>query len=66
MLFNSGVFALFFAWCESRDGFRVFRLDRMSDFASLDATFAAEPGKTAQDFLKQDAERKKPPRSPVI
>jgi predicted DNA-binding transcriptional regulator YafY len=52
------------AWCESRGGFRVFRLDRMSDFAPLDTTFAAEPGKTAQDFLKQDAQRKNQPRPP--
>jgi predicted DNA-binding transcriptional regulator YafY len=46
------------AWCETRDGFRVFRLDRMSAFAVLDSTFAATPGRTAQDFLKQDAARK--------
>ena len=42
------------AWCEVREGFRVFRLDRMADFGVLDVNFAAEPGKTAMDFLKQD------------
>lgn len=42
------------AWCETRDGFRVFRIDRMSDFRALDEPFTAEPGRTAEDFLKQD------------
>jgi predicted DNA-binding transcriptional regulator YafY len=46
------------AWCELRDGFRVFRIDRMSAFAVLDTTFDAEPGKTAQDFLRQDGDKK--------
>jgi hypothetical protein len=39
-------------------GFRVFRIDRMSAFTALETTFDAEPGKTARDFLKQDAEKK--------
>ncbi|RDL51180.1 hypothetical protein BLJAPNOD_02310 [Ensifer sp. M14] len=42
------------AWCETRNGFRVFRIDRMSDFNTLDEGFTAEPGRTAEDFLKQD------------
>ena len=46
------------AWCEARDDFRVFRIDRMSDFIVLETTFEATPGQTAQDFLKQDAARK--------
>jgi predicted DNA-binding transcriptional regulator YafY len=46
------------AWCEFRDGFRVFRIDRMSAFAVLDTIFEAAPGQTAHDFLKQDAARK--------
>jgi predicted DNA-binding transcriptional regulator YafY len=46
------------AWCELRNGFRVFRMDRMSDFLPLETRFDAEPGKTAEDFLKQDAEKK--------
>ena len=46
------------AWCEIRNGFRVFRIDRMSAFSALENKFDAEPGKTAQDFLKQDAEKK--------
>ncbi|OKO76615.1 YafY family protein [Bradyrhizobium sp. AS23.2] len=47
------------AWCELRNGFRVFRMDRMSAFSALEARFDAEPGKTAQDFLKQDTEKKR-------
>jgi predicted DNA-binding transcriptional regulator YafY len=47
------------AWCEQRRDFRVFRLDRMSDFAMLDQRFPTERGKTAADFLKQDGTRKK-------
>jgi predicted DNA-binding transcriptional regulator YafY len=46
------------AWCEHRNGFRVFRIDRMSTFSALETKFDAEPGRTAQDFLKQDAEKK--------
>ncbi|NVD39006.1 YafY family transcriptional regulator [Ensifer sp. HO-A22] len=47
------------AWCETRNGFRVFRIDRMSDFGALEEYFTTEPGRTAEDFLKQDG---KPPR----
>jgi predicted DNA-binding transcriptional regulator YafY len=49
------------AWCELRKGFRVFRIDRMSAFATLEARFDAEPGKTARDFLKQDAGKQRTP-----
>ena len=44
-------------WCELRKGFRVFRLDRISELQVFDTFFAAEKGKTAFDFLKQDALR---------
>lgn len=44
------------AWCESRAGFRVFRIDRMSDFLVLETTFEREPGRTAEDFLKRCGE----------
>lgn len=43
------------AWCETRTAFRVFRLDRMSEMSVLDEQFRLERGKTAADFLKQDA-----------
>jgi predicted DNA-binding transcriptional regulator YafY len=45
------------AWCELRNGFRVFRLDRMSAFEPLDEIFEPAPGQTAQDFLRQDGAR---------
>lgn len=40
------------AWCELRQGFRNFRLDRMSEAAVLDDTFATEPGRTLADFFR--------------
>ena len=46
------------AWCELRQDFRVFRLDRMSGLRVLDEPFRAERGKTARDFLARDAERR--------
>jgi len=41
------------AWCELRDGFRHFRLDRMSNIASLEDRYASVQGRTLQDFLAQ-------------
>ncbi len=41
------------AWCELRDDFRTFRLDRMRDFAVTEERFRAERGKTLHDFLKR-------------
>lgn len=41
------------AWCELRDDFRTFRLDRMRDFAVLEERFRSERGKTLHDFLKR-------------
>jgi len=52
------------AWCESRHAFRSFRLDRMTDLKVLEERFRAEPGKTAFDFLRQDAERTKGASAP--
>lgn len=47
------------AWCETRKSFRVFRLDRMSAFLVLDARFSIERGKSAQDFLREDSQRRR-------
>jgi predicted DNA-binding transcriptional regulator YafY len=44
------------SWCELRQDFRSFRLDRISDLAVLQETFPPERGKTIQDFLKRDTE----------
>lgn len=42
------------AWCELRNDFRTFRLDRVDGFAVLQDRFRVEPGKTLHDFLKRD------------
>lgn len=39
------------AWCELRDDFRNFRLDRVSEVKVTDETFADEEGKTLADYL---------------
>lgn len=42
------------AWCELREDFRTFRLDRIEGFEVLPSRFRQEPGKTLHDFLKRD------------
>jgi predicted DNA-binding transcriptional regulator YafY len=39
-------------WCELRDGFRNFRLDRMTQLVQLPDSFVPEPGKRFEDFLR--------------
>lgn len=41
------------AWCERRDGFRNFRIDRIEDLEVLSERFRDEPGKTLADLLRQ-------------
>ncbi|MGC4060512.1 MAG: YafY family protein [Aquabacterium sp.] len=41
------------AWCELRQDFRQFRLDRMLQLALSERRFADEPGKTLADLLRQ-------------
>ena len=46
------------AWCEARDGFRSFRVDRMECVLPIDgqgAQFQDEPGKRLADFLRTAA-----------
>jgi predicted DNA-binding transcriptional regulator YafY len=45
----------FSGWCEWRSEFRVFRIDRLDCCETTGADFAAEPGKTLRDYLKQVA-----------
>lgn len=40
------------AWCELRQDFRNFRLDRVRAHETLDQRFADEPGKTLADLLR--------------
>jgi predicted DNA-binding transcriptional regulator YafY len=42
------------AWCELRQDFRTFRLDRIENFEVRTDRFPPEPGKTLHDFLKRD------------
>ena len=42
------------SWCELRQDFRAFRLDRMADLTVLDDRFPAESGKSLNDYLKRD------------
>lgn len=39
------------AWCELRQQFRNFRLDRIESLEELNEPFEAEPGKTLDDFM---------------
>ena len=39
------------AWCELRDDFRSFRVDRIRELDVLEETFDPEPGKTLEDYL---------------
>ena len=38
------------AWCDQREDFRVFRLDRILDLRVRRDSFEAEPGKTLADY----------------
>ncbi len=39
------------AWCEMRQDFRNFRVDRMAKLAVLEETFAPDPGRRLEDYL---------------
>ena len=41
------------AWCELRDDFRVFRVDRIENCCTIDDYFKNESGKTYQDYLNK-------------
>ena len=43
------------AWCELRDDFRSFRLDRMREMTVAAERFADEPGRTIADFFARVA-----------
>jgi predicted DNA-binding transcriptional regulator YafY len=59
LAFWSGVWTLA-GWCETRDGFRNFRLDRMEALEVTAAQFTPRRGQRLEDMLKQvRAERKK-------
>jgi predicted DNA-binding transcriptional regulator YafY len=41
------------AWCEMRDDFRSFRVDRMSSVIVLEETFTLRPDQTLAEFLRR-------------
>jgi predicted DNA-binding transcriptional regulator YafY len=41
------------AWCEVREDFRNFRVDRIERLSRLDDSFRDEPGKTLADMFRQ-------------
>ena len=43
------------AWCERREDFRAFRLDRIEACDEAGRTFVPEPGRTIEDYLAQVA-----------
>lgn len=49
-----GPFWMLSAWCELRDDFRNFRLDRLRGVEATDIPFADEPGKTLKDYFRRD------------
>ena len=42
------------AWCELRQAFRIFRLDRIKQLTLLEKTFPAEKGRTLQDLIEYE------------
>jgi predicted DNA-binding transcriptional regulator YafY len=40
------------AWCELREDFRSFRIDRIQSSVALEATFESVPGQTLEDFFR--------------
>jgi predicted DNA-binding transcriptional regulator YafY len=57
-LFYWGVTWSLGAWCELRQDFRNFRVDRMKQIALTDETFASEAGRTLEDFLRHYREER--------
>ncbi|MBO6892370.1 MAG: YafY family transcriptional regulator [Roseibium sp.] len=50
------------AWCELRNDFRMFRLDRMAEVTETGDTFKVEPGKMLKDFYRaMENEGQRPP-----
>lgn len=43
-----------FAWCETRDDFRMFRVDRIGTITPDGTTFRAEPDKSMKTFLARE------------
>lgn len=42
------------AWCELRQAFRIFRLDRIQELKLLEESYPTEKGKTLQDLIEHE------------
>jgi predicted DNA-binding transcriptional regulator YafY len=52
------------AWCERRNDFRTFRIDRVIKLKPLEERFRDEPGKTLADLLRlNEAQREQMQRA---
>jgi predicted DNA-binding transcriptional regulator YafY len=51
------------AYCELRQGFRDFRIDRMADVVVLEERFAPVPGRTLADFFRKRQEEQSEERA---
>ena len=56
-VFFWGATATLGAWCELREDFRNFRLDRIKSLEVLSRVYASEPGRSLQDYYASMAER---------
>jgi predicted DNA-binding transcriptional regulator YafY len=56
-LFFYGPVWLLAGWCELRQDFRMFRVDRMVAAAFLETTFEPTRGRTLEDYSRQEARR---------
>lgn len=41
------------AWCEMRDDYRSFRIDRIRDMHMLEQTYRDEPGRSLADLMRR-------------
>lgn len=55
---------LLISWCELRQDFRNFRLDRIATCEATGESFADEPGRTLADYLHRLEDEVRPPQSP--
>jgi predicted DNA-binding transcriptional regulator YafY len=56
-VFFWGAVATLGAWCELRDDFRNFRIDRIDNLWLRSEVFESEPGRTLQDYYRAMAQR---------
>ncbi|QMV18489.1 WYL domain-containing protein [Granulicella sp. 5B5] len=52
LTFWSGVWTLA-AWCEMRNDFRTFRIDRIAEFVATDRIFTSQRGQRLEDLMKK-------------